>query len=143
MSCPPFVPHAPPYTDADRAQLRAFMGYSKMFTSSNTLFENTLNLIESVPAYDDGSTFNQTLYLMNRILEIDNQIEHNSHLGLGSEVEGKVKFDAARNDRMLRCIGRNYIAKLAIIFSMAPAHDYFGKRATDLSGNLVPRSYDY
>jgi len=137
---PPFTP---PYTDQQRAQLRRYMGYSKMFKSSNTIFENVLDLIESVPAYDDGSTFNETIWLLNKLIGIDDLILSNTGLGLATEAYEAAKFDAYRNDRFMRSIGRAYIRQLSIIFSMKPAHDYFSRVSPDLSGNIMPPSYGY
>jgi hypothetical protein len=134
--------YTPPYTDQQRAVMRAVMGYSKLFKSSNTIFESVLDLIQSVPAFDDGATFNNTMVLQTLILGIDTQIDTNSYLGLGTEVTAKIKYDSYRNDRILRSIGRNYIKKLSIIFSMKPAQDYYGRATTDLSGNVYPESYD-
>lgn len=136
-------PNLPPYTDQQRAYLRAFMGYTKLFTSSNTIFENILDLIESVPAFDDGATFNNTIILMNQILAIDVLRNNNQNLALGTQVSGKVTFDAARNDAVLKSIGRTYIKQLSIIFSMKPAQDYYGRATTDTSGNVYPTSYDF
>jgi hypothetical protein len=139
--CGNFAPATPPYTDLQRARLRQFMGYTKLFASSNAVFEDVLNVIQS--SLDDGSTFNETIWLMNEIECIDQQIKNNSYLGLGTEIEAKIKFDAYRNDRFLRMLGRNYIKKLSIIFAMKPAQDYYGRATTDTSGNIYPTSYDF
>lgn len=132
----------PIYTDLQRAQLRAYMGYSKLFTSSNTIFENVLDLIQS-PAFDDGSTFNNTITLLGQLQQIDQARLNNQNLGLATEVSAAVKFDAARNDAILKSIGRTYIKQLSIIFSMKPAQDYYGRATTDTSGNIYPVAYDY
>lgn len=137
---PPFTP---PYTDQQRAQLRRYMGYSKLFKSSNAIFENILDLIQSVPAYDDGSTFNETIWLLNKLIGIDVLILNNTGLGLATEAYDAAKFDAVRNDRHLRSIGRSYIKQLSIIFSMKPAQDYFGRATPDTSGNIYPQAYDF
>ena len=96
--------YMPTYTDLQRVQLRGYMGMSKLFASSNAIFENVLNTIEG--AIDDGSTFNQTITLLNQLLVIDQQIITNSTLMLATEVSDEVKFDAIRNDRGIRSVGR-------------------------------------
>jgi hypothetical protein len=121
------------YTDMQRVQFRMYMGVSKLFSSAVADFENTLNGIQSI-AFDDGSTFQQTLAILALLQNIDAQIVNNSQLGLGSEVEGTVKFDAYRNDVMLRRIGRGYIRQLSIVFSMKPVQDYYGKAIIDTAG---------
>ena len=134
--------YTPPYTDLQRMFLRQYMGYSQLFKSSNAIFENILDLIQSVPAYDDGATFNQTIVLMTQLQQIDQLRLNNIQLGLATSVSAQVQFDAARNDAFLKGVGRNYIKQLAIIFSMQPARDYYGRANTNLSGNVYPTSYD-
>ena len=131
------------YTDLQKSQLRLVMGYSKLFSSSNSVFENVLNTIQQT-SYDDGSTFNNTITLLNNILAIDMQRANNSNLGLATSVGGKIQYDAYRNDAMLKSIGRNYIKQLSIIFSMEPAKDYYGRATVDLSGdtNVPGQSHD-
>jgi hypothetical protein len=144
----PFIPNYPPagppyvYSDLQRQLLRELMGYSRLFTSSNSIFENILNVIENEAT--NGSSvapFSQSLLYLDHCLDIDFKLEVNSNLGLATQ-SASVKFDAYRNDRMLRGIGRNYIKKLSIIFSMKPAQDYYGQATTDLSGNIYPTSYE-
>jgi hypothetical protein len=134
--------YSPPYTDLQKQFLRSYMGYSQLFKSSNAIFENILSLIQSVPAYDDGATFNQTIVLMTQLQQIDQLRLNNASLGLANQTSDGVKYDAARNDLLLKQIGRTYIQQLSIIFSMKPARDYFARAATDLSGNVYPTDYD-
>ena len=110
---------------------------SKLFASSNAIFENVLNTIQG--AIDDGSTFNQTITLLNQLLGIDAQILSNSRLMLATDVPGEVKFDAIRNDAGLRRVGRALINQLSIIFSMDAARDYYSSVPIDHSGS--PKLY--
>lgn len=128
--------YLPPYNDLQRMGLRSLMGFSQLFKSSNSIFENILDLIESVPAYDDGATFNQTIVLLTNCQQIDQQRLANSFLGLATEVTGEVMYDAARNDAILKSIGRSYIKQLSILFSMKPCNDYYGRASIDRSGNV-------
>ena len=121
-------------TDLQRAQLRLKMGMSKLFASSNAIFEGVLNTIEGT--IDDGSTFNLTIEILNNTLIIDNQILANSKLMLATEIPGEVKFDAIRNDAALRKIGRAYISQLSTIFSMKPAKDFYSPSDLDSSGDI-------
>lgn len=132
--------YTPPYTDADRAYLRRLMGYSKLFKSANAIFENVLDLIQSVPAFDDGATFNDTLVIANQCISVDQQILNNLNLGLATQAFEAASIDAVRNDRHLRHIGRGYIKQLSIIFSMKPAHDYYSRATIDLSGDIDPNT---
>ena len=121
------------YTDAQKVYFREIMGFTKLFSSAVSDFENTLNTIQSI-SFDDGSTFNETINLLTQIQNIDQQISNNAYLGLGSQVNGKVVFDAYRNDVMLRRIGRSLIGRLAIMFSMQPARDYYARAIISRSG---------
>lgn len=129
----------PTYTDLQRAQLRQVMGYSKFFASSNSIFENALDEIQTT--VDDGSTFNNTIILLNQILGIDVQRLNNSTLGLATQVSGEVVFDSARNDAILKSIGRTYIKQLSIIFSMQPSQDYYGRASSTGDGNINSGPY--
>ena len=130
----------PTYSDLQRVQFRTYMGMSKLFSSAVADFENTLNVIQSI-TFDDGSTFNQTLAVLNLLQGIDQSIVNNTNLGLATEVNGKVKFDAYRNDRMLRAIGRGYIRQLSILFSMKPVQDYYARAVPDTSGLSTVHGY--
>jgi hypothetical protein len=123
------------YTDLQRVQLRGFMGMSKLFASSNAIFENVLNTIEG--DIDDGSTFNQTITLLTSLLALDARIATNSTLMLATQVTGEVLFDAIRADAGLRKIGRALINQLATIFSMKPSKDYYGAAELDDTGNVT------
>lgn len=125
------------YTDQQRAQLRLYMGMSKLFASSNAIFENVLNTIQGT--IDDGSTFNLTLSILATLQQLDVQIINNSRLMLATEVMDEVKFDAIRNDAGLRKIGRAYVRQLATIFSMLPAQDYYA--AADIDPTGMPHLY--
>jgi hypothetical protein len=118
------------------------MGYSKLFSGSNSIFENILDEIQD-PAFDGGVTQAETLDLVQMLLDIDTARLNNSNLGLGTMVVGQVQFDAVRNDAFLKSVGRSYIKRLSIIFSMKPAQDYYRAAAPSTSGNIYPQAYDY
>jgi hypothetical protein len=113
------------------------MGMSKLFASSNAIFENVLNTIQS--DIDDGSTFNQTILILNQLLILDTRIFTNSALMLATEIPSEVVFDAIRNDAGLRKVGRALINQLSTIFSMPPQRDYYS--AVKISTDGSPRLY--
>jgi hypothetical protein len=123
------------YTDLQRVQLRGYMGMSKLFASSNAIFENVLNTIQGT--IDDGSTFNQTVLILNQLLALDTRIATNSTLMLATNVTGEVVFDAIRADAGLRRIGRALINQLATIFSMKPSKDYYSAAEIDDTGTIT------
>lgn len=133
---------AAPFSDSERAYLRRVMGYSKLFTSSNAIFENILNEIQD-PNFDDGSTIADIRTIMAQLQSIDQQRLNNIPLGLATEITAEVRYDAARNDAFLKNVGRSYIKQLAIIFSMKPAQDYYGRARTSTSGNIYPQGYSF
>jgi hypothetical protein len=56
---------------------------------------------------------------------------------LATEVSDEVKFDAIRNDRGIRSVGRALINQLATIFSMLPTKDYYSAAPLDQTGNVT------
>lgn len=137
---PPYQ-YTPPYTDYQRMVFRQLMGYSQLFSSSNAIFEGILDTIESVPAYDDGATFNQTCVLMVQVMNIDQLRLNNFNLGFATKSSTKTEVDAVRNDAFLKASGRTLIKQLSQLISMKPARDYYRADAPDLSGNIYPASY--
>jgi hypothetical protein len=107
------------------------------------MFENILDLIQSVPAFDDGATFNETIVLMNNINNLEVLRLQNASLGFATESSTQTKVDAVRNNDFIMKIGRSYIKQLSVIFSMKPAQDFYRAAPPDTSGNIYPVAYDY
>src|ERR1017187_7469530 len=93
-----------PWTFQERDYLRTLMGYPILFSSSNAVFENVLNSINGLYALDSGATQAAMRVVIAEIQGLEVQLQNLSNLMLATEVEGKVKIDAIRNDLYLRTI---------------------------------------
>lgn len=113
----------PTFTDVQRDQIRTYMGMPLLFRHANAILENAMSAIENAP--DSGATFNAVAATLVLLQAVDTKIDQNSALGLATEVMDEVKYDAARNDLILRRIGRGYIKRLSIHLSMDVATDYY------------------
>lgn len=109
------------FTDVQKDQIRTYMGMPLLFHKANSILENAISTIENA----DTATFNAVANTLVLLQAIDTKIDQNSALGLATEVMDEVKFDAARNDLILRRIGRGYIKRLSIHLSMDVATDYY------------------
>lgn len=129
-----------PFTPAERDKLRALFGSSKLFTSSNSQFENVLNSINGL--YDDptdiGATQAAIRITLGKIATIETQLDNLSNLMLGSMVEGKIKVNAIRNDYYLRFVfGPALITQIANRISFNPLIAYFSPVSIQDGGNAI------
>jgi hypothetical protein len=129
----------PIYTQPQRVSFREYMGLSLLFASGNAIFENVLNTIQSLQ--DDGATFNETLVLLGYLQNIDQLRLQNASLGFATISSTGTNVDAARNDAILKSVGRTYINRLSIIFSMKPTRDYYNAAPMDPGGDVVIHDY--
>ena len=128
------------FTGAERDKLRALFGSSKLFSSSNSQFENVLNAIDGLinDPVDLGATQAAIRVSMAAIATVETQLANNSNLMLASEIEGKVKINAMKNDYYLRFIfGPALITQIANRISFNPLIKYFSPASTQNGGNAV------
>ena len=129
-----------PFTPSERDYLRALFGSSKLFTSSNTQFENILNSINGL--YDDptdmGATQAAIRASMGQIQAVEVQLTNLIPLMLSTEVEGKVKTQAIKNDYYLRfVVGPALITQIANRISFPPLIPYFSPAEISSAGASV------
>jgi hypothetical protein len=129
-----------PWSGSERDYLRALFGSSKLFSSSNSQFENLLNSINGL--YDDptdqGATQAAIRVVMAKIQNVETQLTNLTNLMLGTEVVDRVKVNAIRNDYYLRFIvGPALITQIANRISFNPLIQYFSPASTQDGGNAV------
>ncbi len=129
-----------PFTPSERDYLRALFGSSKLFTSSNTQFENILNSINGL--YDDptdqGATQAAIRVTLGKITTLETQLATLSTLMLSSEVVGEVKINAIKNDYYLRfVVGPALITQIANRISFPPLIPYFSPAEVSSAGASV------
>ena len=131
-----------PFTGAERDKLRALFGSSKLFTSANSQFENILNSINGL--YDDpsdqGATQSAIRVSLSKIVDVETQLTNLTNLMLSSEVEGKIKVNAIKNDHYLRfVVGPALIQQIALRISFPPLLPYFSPAEISSAGASVHR----
>jgi hypothetical protein len=129
-----------PWSPAERDYLRALFGSSKLFTSSNTQFENILNSIDGLYSdpTDQGATQAAIRVTLGKLQAMEVQLNNLTNLMLASEVEGKVKFSAIKNDYYLRfVVGPSLITQIANRISFAPLIPYFSPADISSAGASV------
>lgn len=131
-----------PFTPSELDYLRALFGSSKLFTSSNSQFENILFSINGL--YDDptdqGATQAAIRVTLSKLEAVEVQLTNLTNLMLGSEVEGKVKVNAIKNDYYLRFIvGPSLITQIANRISFPPLIPYFSPADISSAGASVHR----
>jgi hypothetical protein len=129
-----------PFTPSERDYLRALFGSSKLFTSSNSQFENILNSINGL--YDDptdqGATQAAIRVTLGKLQYVETQLTNLTNLMLGLEVDGAIKVNAIKNDYYLRfVVGPAYITQIANRISFPPLITYFSPAEVSSAGASV------
>lgn len=129
-----------PFSPAERDYLRSLFGSSYLFSSSNSQFENVLNSIDGlydVPS-DMGATQAAIRTTLSKIENVETQLTNLTNLMLGSEVEGKVKINAIKNDVYLRfVVGPALITQISNRLSFPPLIAYFNPASTQNGGQAI------
>lgn len=132
-----------PWSFSERDYLRTLMGYPILFSSSNAVFENVLNSLDGLYALDGGATQAAMRTVISEIEGVEVQLQNLQNLMLSTEVEGKVKVDAIRNDIYLRQMVRPALVRqLAIRMSMWPAGNYFDRVKISPAGDMIVHRVD-
>lgn len=132
-----------PFTPTERDYLRTIMGYPILFSSSNAVFENVLNSIDGLYSLDGGATQSAIRVVMANLQTLEQNLLNLQNLMLSTEVEGKVKVDAIRDDLYQRSIvGPALINQISVRLSMYPAIDYFAKVRISPAGDAIIHRVD-
>jgi|SRR5580692_4088634 hypothetical protein len=127
-----------PFTFQERDYLRTLFGYPILFSSSNARFENTLNAIDGLYSFDNGATQAAIRTVIASIQALEVTLANLQNLMLSTEVEGKVKVDAIRQDIYQRTVtGPALINQISVRFSMLPATDYFARVKISNAGDTM------
>lgn len=129
-----------PFTPQERDYLRALFGSSKLFTSSNSQFENILNSIDGLYSdpTDQGATQAAIRVTLTKLEAVETQLSILTNLMLGTEVEGAVKVNAIKNDAYLRfVVGPALITQIQNRISFPPLIAYFSPADTSNGGQAI------
>lgn len=99
------------FTDAERVQIRRFMGGSFLFIYHDNRLESAMTTVETLP--DSGATEDYiTDTLLVRLAAVETALAAN-HCRLAALDADEVKIDAVRAQLALRAEGRRYSSQLA------------------------------
>lgn len=120
------------WTEADRVQVRMFLGYSDQFLQADPRLENALTNVQCIS--DGGTRPNpspsaaeaQARAILTNLQSIDTfMLNLGQFAGATSVDAGDAKVDAAREDARLRALGRMYVHRLARVFDTLPISDIY------------------
>ena len=129
-----------PFTPQERDYLRALFGSSKLFASSNSQFENILNSIDGLYSdpTDQGATQAAIRVTLAKLQALEVQLTNLTYLMLSTEVEGRAKINAVKNDYYFRFIvGPSLITQIANRISFPPLIPYFSPADISSAGASV------
>jgi len=125
---------AAPFTPAERAQIRMYLGWSDQFRDIDTRLESQMDTVGNRPEADVGAAAN-VRSILTKLANVDLSLES----GMGNQtlntVEGGTSFQGEKEMAAYRKHGRNLIQRLAIIFDVKPKRDYYGEEAA--SGGML------
>lgn len=125
---------AAPFTLAERAKIRMYLGWSDQFRDMDTRLESQMDTVGNRPEADMGAASN-VRDILAKLANVDSALEG----GLGNQtlkaVEGGTIFQGEEEMKAYRKHGRNLIQRMAIIFDVTPQRDYYGEEAA--SGGML------
>lgn len=119
------------FTDAQKAQIRQYLGFSELFHDIDARLEGMMNQLGSRAP----EAVSRVIANLQRIADIDARLDcalDNLNITKAEDVEfsGEPQLDALRNQ------GRMLIQQIAIVFELIPKRDYFA--VYDGCGGVVP-----
>lgn len=133
-----------PFTNTERANLRAYLGFSKQFSDFNSRLEVAMTAVEQL---DDGdATMTRIRSVLTKLASLDDKLEELHCTAFVMEAgTDKVKIDSIRAIQMLKMEGRRLIQQLAIPLGCQPQKDYYSpaelNQSWDGMSNIPPFSY--
>ena len=117
------------FTEAERVQIRSFLGWPQMWTQADPTLESAITVIQ--PQADGGTRPDNSAELLVRSkLTALGQLE-TALQALWSQAQAlqvdEINIDPVRARAMLCADGRRLINAIAIALSVKPRRDYFGR----------------
>jgi hypothetical protein len=120
------------FTDAEKASIRRYLGFSEAFHQINTMLESMMDdLASRSPAAQT-----QVIAILGQLAAVDAKLQHAALINLnfvsgdGAVFQGPAQIDA------LQDYGRTLVQHLAITFEVTPRRDYYGAEAG--AGGVIP-----
>jgi hypothetical protein len=129
------------WTEADRAQIRHYLGFSAIFLQADPRLEQAVTSVQSeaVPGgtRPDDSTERQIRRWLAQLEKIERRLEE-----VWDEAEAlrvsDLGVDPFRAVALLRSEGRRVVAGIARALATRPVHDVFSSAAPDADGPTFP-----
>lgn len=136
------------FLEADRVQVRYFLGWANIFLQADPRMEAALSTIQAVqnmqaaaafgynpgtvtpdPAAvggtrPDSSAENQVKFVVSQLIAIDAAIINLATMQGAAQV-GEIRVDPVKEDRRLRNVGRMLVGRLAKLIDTEPRSDVF------------------
>lgn len=133
------------FSDDQKAQIRLYMGFSRLFAQVNSILENVMSAIDNLagppPNGDNGATQARIITVLSQLDVLNTTLVNNAQLMLATDVTGEIKFDAIRNAAGIKQEGRRLIQQLSIALAMKPATDFFGTPMLNPTGDVNLHDY--
>jgi hypothetical protein len=116
------------FTEADRVQVRRWLGFSNLYLSVDPRLEGSLVAIQSVA--DGGSRPDNAAELaikshLAKLTAIEARTE-DLHIQMAvGKVDDEVELDAPRGLQALRSLGRQYVGHISDALGVKPLRDVF------------------
>ncbi len=129
------------FTEADRVQVRNYLGFSALFLQADPSLETALTTIQSVT---DGGTRpddSSVVYVLDTIVPKLQQIDDavtNLIIQAQVTVTDETSLDVARGQAMLWQQGRMWVSRLSQILSTYPRRDCFTSSKPHPHGTAFP-----
>lgn len=123
-----------PWTEAEKASIRAYLGFPNLFHQQEPRLENAINSVQTVSdggALDNDATQARMRVALAQLDAVDAKL---SALQCSYQVleagTDKVRLDSIRAAWQLRQDGKRIISQLAIPLGTRPVRDYFSSSET-------------
>ena len=120
------------FTEADRVQIRGFLGYSSQFLQADPRLESAMTNAQSLsdggtrPNPSPSAAENQVRVIIANLQSIDTSMMNlQQFAGVTKADKGEAFIDAAREDARLRALGRMWVHRLARLFDTLPISDIY------------------
>jgi len=120
------------WIEADRVQVRMWLGYSDQFLQADPRLENALTNIQCIsdggtrPNPSPSAAETQARVILANLTSIDAAMMNLQQFAGATKVDGgDATVDAAREDARLRALGRMWVHRLARMFDTLPISDIY------------------
>jgi hypothetical protein len=127
---------AVPFTPAERAKIRMYLGWSEKYRDYDTRLESEMDGVGNDVSADTGAAFN-VRDILSKLQNVVDLLESGTGNQTIRAVKGGTVFQGPEEMKTYRTHGRTLVQRMAIIFNVAPRRDFFGDEAS--TGGIIQR----